>query len=106
MPRGVDYRIPLKDLLQAADEHQAGWSLRAIARMKYREWGYKTDKTALEGLRMALRSIDAPVRDRIDATVDASLIHGNNRRAMKDPAHPEHDRFLAHRRKTRRHGPA
>lgn len=102
MPRGVDYKIPLSDLLQAAREHEAGWSLRAIARMKYREWGYASPKSALEGLRGALRTIDAPVRDRIEATVDASLVHGNNRRAMKDPAHPEHSRFLAHRRATRK----
>ena len=102
MPRGVDYKIPLADLLQAAREHEAGWSLRAISRMKYRKWGYASPKSALEGLRGALRTIDAPIRGRIDATVDASLVHGNNRRAMKDPAHPEHDRFLAHRRATRK----
>ena len=101
MPRGVDYKIPLKDLLDCAREHEAGWSLRAISRMRWREWGYASDKSALEGLRKALRSIDAPVRDRIEATVEASLIHGNSRRAFASPDHPEHARQVAQRRHRR-----
>jgi hypothetical protein len=64
MPRGAEYRISLAELLQASREHQAGWSLRALARMRYREWGYASPGSALEGLRHALRTIDAPVRAR------------------------------------------
>lgn len=101
MPRGVEYRIPLADLRQCAREHQAGWSLRALSRMRWEQWGYASPGSALEGLRRALRTIDAPVRDRIEASIDASLIHGNNRRAMKHPGHPEHARQLEHRRATR-----
>jgi len=102
MPRGVDYKIPLADLLQAAEEHAAGWSLRAIARMRWRQWGYASAASALEGLRHALRTIDAPVRDRIQATIDASTIHGNASRAARDPGHPDHDRWRAHRSVVRR----
>jgi hypothetical protein len=102
VPRGVDYKIPLADLLQAAKEHEAGWSLRAIARLRWQQWGYASVGSALEGLRHALRTIDAPVRDRIEATIDASLVHGNSRRAMKETMHPEHARQLAHRKRRRR----
>jgi hypothetical protein len=97
MPRGVDYRIPLADLLQAAADHQAGFSLRAIARLRWRQWGYASDKSALEGLRHALRTIDAPVRDRIEATIEASTIHGKSRRAMRVPGAPYHAAYRAHR---------
>lgn len=82
-PRGVDYRIPLRDLLQAAEEHAAGFSLRSIAGRRWQEWGYASMKSALEGLRRALRTIDAPVRDRIEATVLASTVHGHGRRHMR-----------------------
>lgn len=101
MPRGVDYKIPLADLLEAAAHHRRGWSLRSIARMKWRQWGYASDKSALEGLRHALRAIDAPVRDRIDATVRASVMHGNSSRAARVPGHPDHERHLEHRRTAR-----
>jgi hypothetical protein len=101
MPRGVDFRIPLAAVRQASAEHQAGWSLRALARMRYAEWGYASPGSALEGLRHAMRELDMPVRDRIEATVDASTIHGNARRAMRAPEHPEHARNLAHRRHLR-----
>lgn len=104
MPRGVDYKIPLADLLQAAEQHQRGWSLRSICRMKWRQWGYASEKSALEALRRALRTIDAPVRDRIEATVSASVMHGNSSRAARLPGHPDHDRFLAHRRAVRAKG--
>lgn len=101
MPRGTDYRIPLPDLLQAAREHQAGWSLRAISRLRWQQWGYASDKSALEGLRHALRLIDQPVRDRVEATRDASTVHGNASRAAHEAGHPDHGRYLAHRRHRR-----
>lgn len=97
MPRGVDYKIPLRDLLQAARDHEAGWSLRFIARSSWRHWGYASAGSALEGLRHALRTIDAPVRGRIAATVEASTMHGNARRAMRAPDSNGHTRNLAHR---------
>lgn len=101
MPRGVDYKFSIAELRQAAAEHEAGWSLRAICRLRWESWGYASVGSALEALRRALRAIDAPVRDRIDATVDASLVHGNARRAMRLPGHPEHARALEHRRRLR-----
>jgi hypothetical protein len=101
MPRGVDYRIPLAAVRQASADHNAGWSLRALARMRYREWGYASPGSALEGLRHAMRALDLPVRGRIEATVDASTIHGNARRAIRAPDHPEHARNLAHRQHLR-----
>jgi hypothetical protein len=102
MPRGVDYRIPLADVRQAHQDHQAGWSLRALARMRYRRWGYASPKSALEGLRNAMKTLELPVRDRIDAVVDASLIHGKASRAAHRPDHPDHAAYLAHRRATRK----
>lgn len=102
MPRGVESKIPLRDTLEAHRAHQAGWSLRALARLHHEQWGYKTPASALEGLRAVFRTLDLPVRDRIEATVDASTRHGNLARAFKDPAHPEHARHLAQRRHNRR----
>lgn len=101
MPRGTDYKIPLVDLLDAARRHEGGWSLRSIARLHWRRWEYSSDRSALEGLRRALRTIDAPVRDRVEATILASTMHGNSSRAAREPGHPDHARFLAHRRATR-----
>lgn len=100
MPRGVEYKIPLRDLLQAAEQHRVGWSLRAISRMNWKRWGYASPKSALEGLRMALRSIDAPVRDRIEATKAASTLHGLATREARKGGEG-HDAFLAHRRELR-----
>lgn len=102
MPRGNEYRIPLADLLAAAEQHQRGWSLRSIAKFRWQAWGYASEKSALEGLRNGLRTIDAPVRDRIQATVLASTMHGNSRRAARQPGHPDHSAFLAHRQAVRR----
>jgi hypothetical protein len=102
MPRGAEYLIPLADLLDAAEKHERGWSLRSIARLHWKRWGYASDKSALEGLRRALRVIDAPVRDRLAATRLASTMHGNSARAAHQPGHPDHARFLAHRAMVRR----
>jgi hypothetical protein len=102
MPRGVDYRIPLAAVRQAAADHEAGWSLRALARMRYRDWGYASPGSALEGLRHAMRSLDLPIRDRVAATIDAHTVHGNATRAAHEPGHPDHQRFLDHRNALRR----
>ena len=98
---GIDYKIRLGDARQAHREHQAGWSLRAIAERNSQRWGYASPKSALEGLRGVLRELELPVRDRIDATVRASTVHGNASRASREPGHPEHAAFLAHRRRLR-----
>lgn len=103
MPRGQEYRIPLSELLWAADRHrQDGWSLRFIAGSRWRQWGYASPGSALEALRHALRTIDQPVRDCIEATRLASLMHGDSTRAARQPGHPDHERYLEHRRRTRR----
>lgn len=101
MPRGVEFKIPLADARQAHAEHLAGWSLRAIARLRWQKWGYASANSALEGLRGVFRALDLPVRSRVQATVEASTRHGNSRRAFADPDHPEHDRHLAQRRHRR-----
>jgi hypothetical protein len=102
VPRGQDFKISLKEARAAHEAHMAGWSLRALGRMHYREWGYASPGSAASALTYVFRALDLPTRDRITATVEASTVHGNNRRGMGDPAHPEHDRFLAHRRHVRR----
>jgi hypothetical protein len=102
MPRGVDYRVPLRDVLWAADQHARGWSLRSIARLHWRRWGYSSPKSALGGLSHAMRALDLPVRDRIEATILASEMHGHASRDARLPGHPDHAAFLAHRRAVRR----
>lgn len=101
MPRGVEIRVPLKAALDAHRAHQAGWSMRALARMHYAEWGYASPSSALEGLRGAWRVLELQARDRIEATVEASTVHGNSSRAARDPEHPGHAAFLAQRRHLR-----
>src|SRR5207237_6122175 len=61
-----------------------------------------SEGSALEALRRALRTVGEPVRDRVEATVAASLAHGNATRAIRDPSHPDHARNLEHRRRLRR----
>lgn len=99
MPRGVDFRIPLSEVRQAHAEHLAGWSLRALARMRYEQWGYASPNSALEGLRRAMHTLELPVRDRIEATIAASEVHGKARRADKAAGTREH---RAHRNALRR----
>jgi hypothetical protein len=106
MPRGVEFRIPLGDALAAGEQHRRDWLLRAIAWLRWRRWGYASENSALEGLRHAMRTLDLPVRDRVDATVLASTMHGNSRRVARQPGHPDHAAFLAHRRRVRRKGRA
>lgn len=98
---GCDYRISLRAVRQAHSEHLAGWSLRALARMRWEEWGYASPASALEGLRMAMRALDLPIRDRVAATVDASTVHGHSTRASRDTSHPDHQAHLARRRHLR-----
>jgi len=102
MPRGTDYRIPLAAVLDAARRHQQGWSLRSIARLHWRQWGYASPKSALMGLSGAMRELDLPVRDRIEQAILSSTLHGNATRAARHPGHPDHQAFLAHRRATRK----
>ena len=54
MPRGPDFRITLAQAAQAAREHRAGWSLRAISRRNYQAWGYSSPGSALEAVRRVL----------------------------------------------------
>lgn len=95
MPRGPEYKIPLRDLQRAADEHDAGFSLRSICRRRWSEWGYSSVGSALEALRRGLRLIDRDVRDRIESCVMSSTVHGNATRQGKAHGTP---RALAHRR--------
>jgi hypothetical protein len=40
MPRGLEFKIPLQDAFEAHRAHPAGWSIRALARLHWRQWGY------------------------------------------------------------------
>lgn len=99
---GPDFLIPLAAVRQAAADHQAGWSLRALARLRYREWGYKTPDSAQQGLRCAMHTLDLPVRDQRAATADATTVHGLASGGAHEPSHPDHQQFLAYRRQLRR----
>lgn len=101
MPRGVEFKIPMQAALDAHREHMAGWSLRALARMRWEEWGYASPESALEGLHGVFRALDLPIRSRRDAILAFNTVHGNSTRAARDPGHPDHERFLEHRRRRR-----
>lgn len=99
---GPDFRIPMRDVREAHEAHLKGWSLRALCRLHWQQWGYASPKSALEGLRGAMRALDLPVRGRIEATVLTSTVHGHSSRAAGKPGHPDHARFLAQRRHVRK----
>ncbi len=98
---GCDYFISVPDLFAARDEYEAGWSARSIAHRRWREWGYGSPWAAERGLRRALRSIGVEVRDRAAANELRVTLHGDTRREFRDPAHPEHHRYLAYHARRR-----
>jgi hypothetical protein len=102
MASGPDFLVPLAAVHDAHRAHLAGWSIRALARLHWREWGYASSTSAALGLAAAMRALDLPVRNSADASRLAHTIHGNLSRALIDPAHPDHRRYLAHRRWLRR----
>ena len=102
MPRGVEFKVPLRDAFEAHRAHLAGWSIRALARLHWRQWGYASAGSACEGLRRMFRALDLPVRPKLEAVRLALTIHGNDIAGIRDPAHPEHSRYLAHAAHLRR----
>lgn len=98
MASGPDYLVPLSAVRDAHREHLAGWSIRALARLRWREWGYASPTSAALGLASAMRALDLPVRNSREAARVAHTIHGNLSRELIDPTHPEHRRYLDHKR--------
>lgn len=98
MPRGVDFKVPLRDVQEAHRAHLAGWSIRALARLHWRQWGYASPASAAMGLSAAMRALDLPVRDRVEATRLARTVHGELTRDAADPGHPDHALHLERRR--------
>lgn len=99
MPRGVDFKVPLRDVQEAHRAHLAGWSIRALARLHWRQWGYASAASAAMGLSAAMRALGLPVRDRVEATRLARTVHGElTRDATRDPSHPDHQQALERRR--------
>lgn len=101
MPRGTEVRIPLADLRWAAEQHASGWSLRFISRARWQQWGYASPDSANEALRRSLHYVGGTVRDRVEAVQLAHTTHGNLRKGYSSPDHPEHHRYLEHRRRVR-----
>lgn len=98
MPRGVEFKVPLRDVQEAHRAHLAGWSIRALARLHWRQWGYASSASAAMGLSAAMRALGLPVRDRVEATRLARTVHGELTRAAADPEHPDHALHLERRR--------
>lgn len=96
MPR--DYKLSMPDVLAAHRAHRAGWSIRALARMRFEQWGYASPDSACEGLRHAFRALGLDVRDPVAGVRLALTVHGHNRRDIADPRHPDHAAYLEHRR--------
>ena len=100
MPRGVDYKIPLADLLAAAADHEAGISLRAIARSRWRQWGYKSDKSALEGFAVDRRGLDR----RLDPVAHRRVDRPERVAQSGNPGHAIYCAHRAHIRQLRNAG--
>ena len=96
MPSGPDFLVPLQAVREAHQAHLAGWSLRALGRLHWREWGYSSPESAALGLSAAMRALDLPVRSATEAARLAHTIHGNLARELHSPEHPEHRRYLDH----------
>jgi hypothetical protein len=90
--------LPEGELERLHREHQAGRSLRSIAREHWQTWGYASAGAALWGLRRQLDRAGLEIRDRKTAAQAASTTHGRAPRAAAHPDHPHHDQLLAHRR--------
>jgi hypothetical protein len=83
-------------LREAAVEHEAGWSLKSIARRKYREWGYASIESASVSLGRTFVKAGIPVRSNLDAKRLHNTTHGTWR--YRSPSHPKHELFLKTRR--------
>lgn len=97
-PRG---KLTTPQVLAAHREHLAGWSIRRLAILRYREWGYKTPDSAARGLRQALLALDLPIRSQREATRAATTVHGHCANYAYVPGAPDHHLFLKHRRRQR-----
>ncbi len=101
-PRGKPmgkYRLLSDDQVRAAHKLYVDrqLSLRALGALLYERFGYASAKSCSMGLHTAFIGLGLPRRDRIEATVLASLKHGKSRRAERST--PE---SLAHRRALRK----
>ena len=74
----------------------AGLSLRELGRRLYERYGYSSSAACANALHKAFRLEGLGLRDRIEATRQASTIHGLRRRGTHDP------RYLELRRRRRR----
>lgn len=96
--RGIPAKLT-DDQLQAVYllHMNAGLSLRELARQGWNTWGYSSEKSALNALSSNLRRMGLEPRNRIEATVKASTVHGlASRKAKRDytPEYAEHRNAL------------
>lgn len=94
---GRDFYITTPALMAAKAEYEAGWTAEEIARRRWQDWGYADVTAASRALRNALRQTGVVVRGKREEN-ERRVLHGDYRRALSDPRHPEHDRYLGRRR--------
>jgi hypothetical protein len=84
--RGVPSRINDRQarVLHAAHLERRA-SVRELARNVHEQLGYRSPGSCVEGIRAAWARLGLDARDRVDATVLASTVHGRARRSGKDP---------------------
>jgi hypothetical protein len=98
--RGVPARLSDEQLRAAHRLHiAAGLSVRELGRRGWQAWGYATPKSAATALSKGWRRLGLFARDRIEATVKASTVHGHATRAAKARYTPE---YAEHRKTLRR----
>lgn len=96
-----DGRLTIREVTQAHRMHVAGWSIRAIARLQYRTWGYASADSAAYQLRAAMKQVGLEIRSQREATADANMRHGHMRSAHWAIDHPNHEAVNAQRRHLR-----
>lgn len=82
-----DAKLTVAQIRAAHKLYTAGMSLRDLADAGWQRWGYASRHSAASGLYDAFTRAGYPLRDRIEATVAKSLVHGKSRRLARDRDH-------------------
>lgn len=99
-PRGVSRRLSDSQVEAAYRIHvEAGISMRELGRLGWEQWGYANADSAARALGVAFAGMGLEARDRIEATVKASTVHGKASRVAARSGDPV---YLEHRRAVRR----
>lgn len=82
-----DAKLTAAHVRAAHKLYQAGMSVRDLAAAGWEKWGYASPASAANALYDMFARGGYPLRDRVEATVAKSLVHGKSRRLARDRDH-------------------